>query len=95
MLPLLSGWRQEVRDLHEGSIQRRLSRVRALRGSLTATHGAVQPGLFDRRTSFDGATVQRGDDRLASEYAEAIQALERARELDVKCEPAALLLLWP
>ena len=96
MLPMLAEWCQQVRDVHEGSIQRRLNRVHALSRTLTATtQGPVQPGLFDRRTQSAEASVQRAYDRLASEHAQAIHALERSTALEVKCEPSALLLLWP
>ena len=95
MLATLAEWCQEVRGRHEASIQRSIDRVRALRGTITGTHGPVQPGLFDRRTLSATASARRADDRLASEYGERIRTLERSQALDAKCEPAAMLMLWP
>jgi hypothetical protein len=55
----------------------------------------VQPGLFDRRALAAMAEARDAQDRLAADYNERIAALERSKALEVKCEPAALLIAWP
>ena len=95
MLQGMADWFREVRGLHESSTERSLDRVHALQRTATRTHGPVQPGLFDRRTVSVAASVRRADDELASEYGERIRTLERSQTLDLKCEPAALLMVWP
>lgn len=93
-IPALDEWLQTVRTVHERSVQGGLDRLHALREAATGVQVPMQPGLFDRRAVSAMESLRRTEDRLASEYRERIQALERSTALELKCEPAALLVAW-
>jgi hypothetical protein len=90
----LDAWFRAVRRLHEESVRSTRDRLDALQASASGMSLPVQPGLFDRRAESAMASLRRTEDRLFGEYVERVQALERSRELELVCEPAALLIAW-
>jgi superfamily II DNA or RNA helicase len=95
LTPILEDWLQGVRVIHEDTVDRILDRLHALRAAASESQLPMQPGLFDRRALAAMAEARDAQDRLAADYNDRIAALERSKAIEMKCEPAALLIGWP
>jgi hypothetical protein len=88
-----AAWFSAASVIHERSIGRRLQRERALLAQ-QQDQPAVQPGLFDRRALRAAGHLSNTEHARRREHHERIAALERARGLDLACEPVAVLIAW-
>jgi hypothetical protein len=92
-IPETAEWFLQAREQHQRSIDRRVTREKAMQGR-RAVSKAVQPGLFDRRALRAAEDMSETERANAAEHEQRITALERARRLQPASTPIAVLIVW-
>ncbi len=89
----MARWFTAVTGIHERSIDRRVTREKALHDR-AATNVPVQPGLFDRRALRAAEDLSDTERAIRTEHRQRIAALDRARRTRLSCTPMAVLIAW-
>jgi hypothetical protein len=92
-LPETAGWFVRAVEHHQQSIDRRVSRERAMRDRAAAAE-PIQPGLFDRRALREAEICSGAERAIAADHERRLSVLERARELRLSSTPMAVLIVW-
>jgi hypothetical protein len=91
--PETAGWFARAVERHQQSIDRRLTRERAMRDRATAPP-PLQPGLFDRRALRAAEACSDTERAIAADHERRLSALERARHLRLSSTAIAVLIVW-
>jgi hypothetical protein len=94
VIPGLAEWFETVQRQHGTSIDAMHNREELLRAALPGEQEQVQPGLFDRRAVSAAERKAGLDAALEEAQRQRIDALRRARGLELHCDPAAVLIVW-
>ena len=93
LAPDIDRWFEAVRTGHDAAMRRHIARE-AGRHDRDPERRPLQPGLFDGRAVMAAERAAVAEQVMEETRATRMAALERARTLELACEPSAILLLW-